>query len=197
MDSTRASLLDRVRDLDDHAAWRGFERTYRELILRYARRRGQGTQDAEDTLQTVMLNLAKRLPGFAYDPSAGRFRAYLRRIVDNEIRRQFARQEAGPVRLGLVEVESSEAADTNEELWEEEWTRHHFRQAFAEVRAHLSEQSLAVFDALRGGAGVPAVMERFALTQDAVYKIKQRVRDRLRAQIERQVHDEEFRERRG
>ena len=87
--STHASMLSRLRDLDDHASWSQFDDRYRDLILRYCRRKGLQQCDAEDVRQIVMLNLAKQLRTFQYDASKGRFRDYLGMVVRNAIFRLF------------------------------------------------------------------------------------------------------------
>jgi RNA polymerase sigma factor (sigma-70 family) len=196
-DSTNPSLLDRVRDLADHGSWREFEARYRELILRYCLRRGLGPHDAEDVLQAVLLSLAKRLPTFEYSPRAGRFRAYLRRAVENEIRRERARPNRGAARVEELVLDPPDGGDVHESLWQEEWTLHHYRRAMAEVRATFPERSLAVFAALLEGVAPDALARERGLSVEAIYKIKQRIRDRLRECIESQVHEEEFRERRA
>ncbi|MCA9253978.1 MAG: sigma-70 family RNA polymerase sigma factor, partial [Phycisphaerales bacterium] len=79
-DTTRASLLLRIRDPDDQRAWREFDGAYGELIVRYCRARGLQLVDAEDVRQLVMLNLSRSIPRFEYQPEVGRFRDYLRTI---------------------------------------------------------------------------------------------------------------------
>ncbi len=90
-DLTQPSLLSRVRDGADQAAWREFEVKYRELLLRYCRARGLQQSDAEDVRQLVMMNLAKFLRNFDYSSEKGRFRSYLGRVVRNSISRYFSR----------------------------------------------------------------------------------------------------------
>ncbi len=46
--TTRPSLLERVRDPANDAAWAEFDRSYGELILRYCHRCGLQHSDAED-----------------------------------------------------------------------------------------------------------------------------------------------------
>ena len=43
---TRLSLLDRVKNLDDHASWKEFFVTYERLVRGLARRRGLGDHEA-------------------------------------------------------------------------------------------------------------------------------------------------------
>ena len=88
---TQPSLLSRVRDGSDQAAWREFEAKYHELLLRYCRARGLQRSDAEDVRQIVMMNLAKFLRNFDYSPEKGGFRSYLGRVVRNSISRHFSR----------------------------------------------------------------------------------------------------------
>ncbi len=47
-DNTRPSLLTRVRNPDDHKAWREFESRYGDLITRYCRSVRLQHSDAED-----------------------------------------------------------------------------------------------------------------------------------------------------
>ena len=75
--TTHPSLLSRVRDTDDVAAWHEFEARYGDLILRYCRARRVQHADAEDVRQLVMIGLASSLRSFTYDPARGRFRSYL------------------------------------------------------------------------------------------------------------------------
>ena len=54
-DTTQPSLLSRVRDLADHAAWREFDAKYRDLILGYCRRRGLQASDADRAMRRILL----------------------------------------------------------------------------------------------------------------------------------------------
>ena len=69
---TRPSLLRRVQNSGDGQAWREFDERYRDLILRYCRRRDLQEADAEDVRQQVMLGLTQSLPRFTYDPTKGK-----------------------------------------------------------------------------------------------------------------------------
>lgn len=194
-DTTHPSLLARVRDPADAAAWREFEGRYRDLIRRYCRAKGLQAADAEDVGQLVLLALARALQGgFAFDPARGRFRDYLGRVVNNAIRRHVSRPKQSPHLLDTAVLEhlmtgGEEAPDAP---WEREWMQHHFRLAMRAVRAECKPSSLGIFERLLTGLSVPAVAEACGTTPEAVYKVKQRIRERLKERIEQQVRDEEF-----
>lgn len=191
---TRPSLLLRLRDPSDAAAWRDFDQTYRDLILGYCRARGLQLGDAEDVRQTVMMNLSKAAQGsFEYRPERGRFRNYLARIVQNAIRRHFSRPNQPAQRL-VTEMESVLAApaeDATDALWEQEWVRHHFRQAMRQVKKDFESRSVRVFERLLDGAPVAAVAAEFELSTQAVHKVKQRIRKRMEEEIARQIAAED------
>lgn len=192
--TTRASLIARLRDARDDAAWRAFDREYRDLILRYCTRRGLEHWDAEDVRQIVMLSLSTAFRnGLEYRPALGRFRGYLSCVVRNAIstfRAQKARGGVEPVSWeSLMRMPlDDEACD---EAWEHEWRQHHLRRALAAIRGRISEQSLAVFDRLLEGASVAETAAAFGTSDAAVYKVKHRVRDLLEEQIAVQIREED------
>src|SRR5438309_7512848 len=77
---TSNSLLVRLRQGDDHAAWAEFVRRYGQQIYRWCRAFGLQEADAEDVTQTVLVKLTDKLRAFCYDPSRS-FRAYLKTLT--------------------------------------------------------------------------------------------------------------------
>lgn len=194
-ESTRASLLLRVRDPADADAWRAFEARYGDLIVRYARARGLSFHDALDARQVVLARLASSLRGFRYDPARGRFRTYLGAVVRSVVIRMASCPGGAVVRLDEVEGTAWEPEALDAEalaMWEREWALHHARMARARLEGELEPRSLEVFDRLLAGDSVEAAAARFAMSLDAVHKVKQRIRDRMRALIAQQVREEEF-----
>jgi len=59
------------------------------------------------------------------------------------------------------------------------------------VREKTSPEVLTVFERLLAGESVADVARTTGSTTDAVYKIKQRVAERLRQEIEGQLRDED------
>jgi RNA polymerase sigma-70 factor (ECF subfamily) len=191
--TTQPSLLERLRDSDDQDAWSEFDRRYGELIVRYCRRRGLSLSDAEDVRQIVLLSLARALPGFRYSRERGRFRGYLGRAVRNAILRYNTRPHRTLERLLLDEDTFPDvpAEDDSDEIWEQEWVHHHLRRAIEQVRRHHDPRSLEIFNRLLAGETPNDIAASTGMTTAAVHKIKQRIRDRLRAQIATQLEEED------
>jgi RNA polymerase sigma-70 factor (ECF subfamily) len=82
---TRASLLIRVRDPADQAAWLEFVEIYRPVILRIARQKGMQQADAEDVAQQVLANIARAVERQGHDPKRAKFRTWLNRVAHNAI----------------------------------------------------------------------------------------------------------------
>ena len=88
---TRASLLIRVRNPADQAAWHEFVEIYWPVIHRLARRKGLQPADADDLAQTVLLAVAKAMERRAHDAERARFRTWLDRVARNAILNVLAR----------------------------------------------------------------------------------------------------------
>jgi RNA polymerase sigma factor (sigma-70 family) len=130
---------------------------------------------------------------FRYDPALGRFQSYLGRVVENAIRRQQSRPSGEPRLLeeeALVAVASSNDVEVLDS-WEEEWRLHHLRLAMQTLRETSKERDVAILDRLLGGESVADVAGSTGLSTEAVHKIKQRLRDRLRAHVTAQLRDED------
>jgi RNA polymerase sigma-70 factor (ECF subfamily) len=195
MDSnvTRVSLLSRVRDASNDAAWHEFEARYRELILRYALARGLQHSDAEDVCQIAMFNLSKSLRNFHYTAQRGRFRGYLGQVVRSAIGRHFAspRPASAALDSNVLASVPTEDDDAGDALWEQEWVNHHYRLAMRVIRETFEPRSVVMFERLLAGAGVEEVAAAHGTTTQAVYKVKQRIRERMKELIALQIREED------
>ena len=190
---TQASLLSRVRDPQNQSAWREFEAKYRDLLLCYAERRGLQPADAEDVRQQVMVNLSRYLRDFKYDPARGRFRSYLGRMVRNGVAQIMTRRKIGEVALDTsvkAAVPGKDEAETDD-VWEDEWMKHHYRTAMIAIRQRVEPQTAAIFERFVAGDSAEQIAQAFDISNQAVQKIKQRMRDRMKEQIALQIRDED------
>jgi RNA polymerase sigma factor (sigma-70 family) len=191
-ESTRPSLLSRVRDVTDHAAWAEFDSRYRELLFRYCRRCGLSATDAEDVRQMVMLRLVRAIPRFHYDPAVGRFHDYLYRIARNSIADY--RACPNPAVRAVVDDKALErlanSGDGSDADWEQEWLDHHLRLALDAVRQTCEPSSVAAFERIMSGATIEQVANELGMNYDAVQKSGRRMRERIQQRIADQIREE-------
>jgi RNA polymerase sigma-70 factor (ECF subfamily) len=192
---TRVTLLSRVRDPSDSAAWAEFESRYRDLLVRFCRRQGLQQADAEDLVQVVMANLSKSLPRFAYDPARGRFRDYLYRCARNAISQWSSRPRGREIALDTG-VETALAIDAPRDAasvraWEEEWVAHHYRLAMRTIRNTFEARSVEIFDRSIAGETVATLAAAYDMSEQAVHKVRQRIKARMEELIAVQVAEED------
>ncbi len=84
-ETTRISLVERVRNPADGASWREFHEIYRPLIFGYLRGLGLAEFDANDLTQEVFIRLLAALPKFKLDRAVRRFRTYLWKFTHNTL----------------------------------------------------------------------------------------------------------------
>src|SRR5215472_10696686 len=89
---TRASLLQRLKDLDDQSSWREFYDLYHDLIFSVARRAGLNELEAGEVVQTTLISVARKMPGFTYDPAKDSFKGWLLTVIRWRIRDQLAKR---------------------------------------------------------------------------------------------------------
>src|SRR5262245_41425884 len=123
---TRLSLLLRLENPDDQAAWQQFVELYGGLVYGFARQRGLQDADASDLTQEVCLAIAHTAGRWRYDPERGSFRSWLYGVVRHRLARFLERSKKQPVGSGdsnaserLAEEPSRE--DGLESLWEKEF----------------------------------------------------------------------------
>jgi RNA polymerase sigma factor (sigma-70 family) len=154
---TRRSLLNRLRDLDDHASWQAFFDTYWRLIYNVARKSGLGDAEAQDVVQETVIAVARRMPAFRYDPSKGSFKRWLlvitRRRIQDQLRKIYRSMPPGTSStsdLGVLEPEATSPTlqpDAQlEKAWEEEWQGHVLQAALLRVRQSANPKHYQVFD---------------------------------------------------
>lgn len=131
-DNTRASLLIRLceKGPERDVAWTEFYQLYAPVIAGFARRMAAPPQDADDLVQEVLQSFFRANPEFVYNPSKGRFRAYLKTCVWKKL--------ASLRRKKSVEAQGIEHRDPDEvaieAVWNDVWETERLGRALAAVR---------------------------------------------------------------
>jgi RNA polymerase sigma-70 factor (ECF subfamily) len=187
---TRASLLVRLRDPADVAAWHQFVELYGHLVYGFVRQRGLQDADAADLTQEVFLALAETAGRWHYDPQQGRFRGWLYGITRKKLARFLERRNAQPLGTGdsnthqRLTEEPSQEPDL-EVAWEREFQQQLFRVAAAAIKDSFAPSTWQSFwgTAIEGKSAATVASE-LGLSVGAVYVAKCRVLARLTEQIQ-------------
>ncbi|HEV8541533.1 MAG TPA: sigma-70 family RNA polymerase sigma factor [Verrucomicrobiae bacterium] len=192
--ATRASLLDRLRDLEDQSSWQRFYDTYARLICGVARRVGLTEAEAEDILQETVISVAKHIPGFVYDPRVCSFRTWMLRLTRWRIINQMNKRittHAAPRTHDEEETSPSPAATLSggqfpefDAIWQREWEEAALEIAIDRVKHRISPDQFQIFDlyALRG-MNVVQVAAALGTNAARVYLVKHRVAGMLKQEI--------------
>ena len=183
--TTRLSFLGRLRDRSSDLGWAEFDERYRELLYRYALRRGASSVEAEDVVQEVEMYLFKAYDRFRYDRAKGRFRGYLRTAVAHAMARRAgirASQEAVLDPEVLLAVAYAE--DPTDAEWEREWQLHRLRQALRSIANEFEPTTLEAFRLhVLADCSVEDTAKHLGLSHASIYQAKSRVLKRLREWI--------------
>jgi RNA polymerase sigma-70 factor (ECF subfamily) len=187
METTRPSLLLRIRDSSDDAAWRVFHRIYRPLLIRFARGRGIAPEDAEDICQQVLAVVHEEIRDFDYDHRLGGFKAWLRQLVIYRVGSLFRRREVrrkGAQVLEDREARRSDGFPSPEESFERIWLEEHLWHVLHEVAAEVEPRTMAIYkDLVFAQKPVAELVETYAVTEQNIYTIKWRLTRRIGARL--------------
>src|SRR5882757_8600820 len=81
--TTRASLLLRLGDVQDHEAWMEFVTLYEPVVYRSLRQHGLQDADARDVMQDLFLVVNRNIEGWHPTKQQASFRSWLRRVIRN------------------------------------------------------------------------------------------------------------------
>jgi RNA polymerase sigma-70 factor (ECF subfamily) len=188
--TTRPSLVLRLRNLDDEAAWAEFVQIYEPLVYRIGRAKGLQHSDAQDLCQDVFRGVAGAIERWDPDPAKGSFRGWLFRIARNLLVNFLARQPRGGRGSGRTSVqELLEAQPANDSQAEAdfvaEFKRRAFRWAAERVKDEFTESTWRAFWRTGvDGQPVALVAKELGMSPGAIYVARSRVLARLRERVQ-------------
>lgn len=182
---TRASLIVRLKDAADTAAWQEVVSIYGPLIYRLAQRQGLQEHDADDVVQEVFTAVSRSVQAWLDQEQRGKFRNWLfgitKRIAINALlRRPIASVGLGGEAANLLQL----IPDKEHELMSQvelEYEREVYRWASAKVRAQVTEATWLAFHLTHvEGLEISKVATDLGMSVGNVYIARSRVMSRLR-----------------
>ena len=186
---TSTTLLAKLAEREtgvDQSAWFRFFALYQPVMTEFARTKGAG-DDAEDVVQEVFASLAKAFQAGRYARDKGSFRAYLAKMLRNELISRFRRRSVRPERdaVGITEaeVEAEKMLQTAPSVYSgpddaEGWklARHRIAVEHVLTKTALSEQSRQIYRRLMAsGDNCAAVARETGVAAATVRQVKSRV----------------------
>jgi len=190
---TRRSLLSRLKNWEDEDGWKEFFDTYWKLIYTMAIKAGLTNAEAEEVVQETVIQVAKKMPDFKYDPQAGSFRSWLFhttrwRVADQFRKRPKEWERNCPVErsAGTTTIERvpDECAQGFEALWDAEWTKSIFDTALDKVKRLVKARQYQMFDLyVVKQWPVQKVAKTLGVNIGQIYLVKHRISRLLKREI--------------
>jgi RNA polymerase sigma-70 factor (ECF subfamily) len=186
---TFTSLLHRVQQPGDQAAWSAFVDRYGPRIYAWCRQWGLQESDAQDVTQDVLMQLLDKLRRFQYDPTYS-FRAWLKTLAHHAWRDFLDRRGRAGLGSGDSEVwERLDEVTAREDLEQrlgEAFDREVLEKALARVRRRVAAHTweafrLLTFEGLPGAEVAP----RVGMQVTMVYVARSKVQKMLRQEVDR------------
>lgn len=176
---TRSSVLAAIRDPANATAWERFFDQYAPFLHALALRRGLRREDAEDVVQTVLVEVAEKIRTFSRDRTRGRFHDWLAeaaRFRINDLLRRNVRREGRERPWPEDAPEAAAGGDAFAEAAEAEWLSLLRRLALERLRERVSRRQFELFHAaVVAEWPVGKVMRTYGASRDAVYQAKHRL----------------------
>jgi RNA polymerase sigma factor (sigma-70 family) len=178
---TRRSLLVRLRESTDDAAWAEFIGIYDPLVYRLARRRGFQDADARDLCQEVLRAVARAIDRWDPDPAKGTFRGWLFKIARNLMLNYLSSQRRHPKGTGDTDFQMMLEDSA---LFDLEYKKIVFHRAADSIRHEFSDSTWQAFW-MTGVEDVEVahVSEQLNISPGAVYIARSRVLARLKERV--------------
>jgi RNA polymerase sigma-70 factor (ECF subfamily) len=208
--NTHWSVVLKAADESSPAATEALERlcrTYWYPLYAFVRRSGYSTEDAQDLTQDFFARLLAKGYFASAHPERGRFRSFLltslKHHLANEFHRRTRVKRGGEAQFVVLDAPSAEMrfaaepADPNspETLYERRWALTLLETSLDRLREEYRGQGRgAVYEALKdyvwgekNAATYAEIAAQLGLTEEAVKKVVQRLRQRLRVLLRDEI----------
>lgn len=186
---TRASLILRLQNADDVAAWNEFVGLYAPVVFRVARGRGFQAADAENLVQEVLLAVAQSVATWLQRDDRGPFRAWLLRIARNEavdmLTQRSTRSLGEDGDAGLQKLNELPESCELSSIIDREYERAVFQKAADRVRQSVAPQTWQAFWMTHvEGVSIAAAAQRLETRPGNIHFGRSRVMARIKEFVE-------------
>ncbi len=180
MDTTRVSLLLRIKDRRDGIAWQEFDAIYRPMLRRFAMASGADAVEAEDIVQHCMAAIHEHIDRFDYDPAKGRFKGWLKTLVNNRIRSLIRKRRERIAMTAEFRVLPAGDSHDPEAVFDKIWMDEHLRAALQLVSREVEPVTFKAFmEYVIQERPVEEICAELGINANQVHKSKYRITRKL------------------
>lgn len=185
---TRVSLLEGIKDPENQKRWTEFNDRYAGFIRGVAIRNGIRRNEADEIVQSVLIEVSKKIGKFSYDPTKGRFRSWLAQTAWFKCCDAFKKQARDRNRIEIIKPSTIKAdkhttiplreySETeHDRIVEDEWNRAVLSATRDRVRAMVRKEQYELYDAYALKEWpIDKVVKAFGVTANMVYLAKSKV----------------------
>lgn len=190
MNETSLSLLERIRDPSNSDSWNRLVALYTPLIRTWLRNYDVQDNDADDLAQDVLLAVSNDLQAFEHRGQPGSFRAWLKAILINRLRKFWRTRDRHPQARGDSDMHArlaalDDPASDVSRIWNQQHDQYVLRQLLAITEPHFEAATWKAFCRVAlDGEKSPVVAKELKMSLNAVCLAKSRVLRRLRQESE-------------
>ena len=190
MEETSLSLLAQLRHDPSTDGWARLQRLYEPLVHNWLKRYGLQRSDADDVTQEVLIAISDNIRTFEHNGRTGAFRAWVRGILVNRLRRFWRSRSNRTVATGdtNIELRLAELEDPASEIslvWNREHDQHVLRELLAIVEPLFEPTTwMAFLKVTFDGVKAGDVATELGISRNAVFIAKSRVLSRLRQEAD-------------
>lgn len=197
---TRMTLIERLKEWEDHESWDEFVAIYEKMIFGVSIRCGLTPEEAKDAVQETLVSVSKNIGKFKADPGFGSFRSWLMKLarwrISNQIRQRpkedLARvhfNDAG-ARQDVSTATEEQIPDASENqleaLWQEEWMKNLQETAMTKLKRQVPARHYQILHALVIDGMPASKVARMLGTNSAMVHL---VKHRLLSKFKRIIKD--------
>jgi RNA polymerase sigma factor (sigma-70 family) len=187
--TTRASLLLRLRDRQDHEAWVEFVSLYEPVAYRLLRRHGLQDADAREVMQELFMAVSRSIDRWDPAKERGSFRGWLSRVIRNLVINWLKHKERRVIASGgsdlqaMLDMVPADSAPQSAEF-DQELRRALFQRAAEQVRLEVQPATWQAFwETGVVGTSAANAAKKLGMEIGAIRVAKCRVLARLRAAL--------------
>lgn len=190
---TRASLIARIRDSGDDAAWQEFVQIYQPVVQRFVQRHGLQYADAAEITQEVLSRVAKSIENWSNDQENGTFRGWLYRITSNQTidflrKRQRERSRTAGQDAGLSQVADPTASQSS--IFQAEYEQQLFYWAAEKLKPKFKPINWQAFwMSSVEGLSIDEVAKRLEIEYSSVYVARCRIMAKLSSLVQMRLNE--------